>query len=114
MLRLTVPTPPAWVDRATQEIESLLIDHAHCEKKVASTAINLIFRYPEHELLLSPLSELAREELEHFELVLTHLKKRGLHYKRFKPSTYAAELIRMVRKEHIGFVSSNIQAALNK
>lgn len=99
MLRLTQATSPHWVTQACTHIEDLLIDHAHCEKKAASTAINLIFRYPEKQVLLQPLSELAREELEHFELVLEHLRKRGWEYKRFKPSAYAGRLMSKVRKE---------------
>ncbi len=98
MLRLQSETPQDWVNRATSEIEELLIDHAHCEKKAASTAINLIFRYPEYGQLLIPLSELAREELEHFELVLEELRARGGEYRRLKPSAYAGKLITEVRK----------------
>jgi tRNA 2-(methylsulfanyl)-N6-isopentenyladenosine37 hydroxylase len=99
MLRLTHPTHPDWVAQAIDDVEALLIDHAHCEKKAASTAINLIFRYPEHDILLRPLSSLAREELAHFELVLTHLESRGMRYKRFKPSAYAGKLMALVRRE---------------
>ena len=77
----------------------LLIDHAHCEKKAASTAINLIFRYPEYSTLLTPLSELAREELEHFELVLEVIRARGHEYRRLKPSAYAGKLMTVVRRE---------------
>ena len=71
-------------------------DHAHCEK-AASTAINLIFRYPEYVQLLCPLSELAREELAHFELVLTHLEARKIPYTRLAPSPYAGKLMSIVR-----------------
>jgi tRNA-(ms[2]io[6]A)-hydroxylase len=87
----------SWVTRATQEVEALLLDHAHCEKKAASTAINMIFRYPEHSAMLKPLSALAREELAHFELVLEHIKARGWSYKRQKPSSYAGKLMSEVR-----------------
>ena len=99
MLRLQSATPQEWTDRAVTEIEELLIDHAHCEKKAASTAINLIFRYPEYAQLLKPLSALAREELEHFELVLDELRSRGCEYRRLKPSSYAGKLITAVRKD---------------
>lgn len=98
MLRLTEATSPAWVKQALDHVEDLLIDHAHCEKKAASTAINLIFRYPNELVLLKPLSELAREELEHFELVLDKITQRGWTYRRFKPSAYAGKLISEVRK----------------
>lgn len=98
MLRLQSETPQEWVEQAVTDIEELLIDHAHCEKKAASTAINLIFRYPEYAQLLAPLSELAREELEHFELVLSELRARGWEYRRLKPSAYAGKLMSKVRK----------------
>ena len=78
MLRLQSATSPAWVDHALANLDVLLLDHAHCEKKAASTALSLIFRYPEHSCLLTPLSELAREELEHFELVLEVIRSRGV------------------------------------
>ena len=99
MLRLRTETSEAWVQQATAEIEALLLDHAHCEKKAASTAINLIFRYPERGALLRPLSALAREELAHFELVLSHIEARGFSYERQKPSAYAGLLMREVRAE---------------
>ena len=98
MLRLQSETDPRWVERALCETEELLIDHAHCEKKAASTAINLIFRYPEYPQLLIPLSELAREELEHFEIVLNELRSRGREYRRLKPSAYAGKLMTEVRR----------------
>jgi tRNA 2-(methylsulfanyl)-N6-isopentenyladenosine37 hydroxylase len=98
MLRLTEATSSAWVKQALDNVEDLLIDHAHCEKKAASTAINLIFRYPNESILLKPLSELAREELEHFELVLDNITQRGWTYRRFKPSAYAGKLMSEVRK----------------
>lgn len=98
MLRLQSETPVEWVNQAVGEVEELLIDHAHCEKKAASTAINLIFRYPEYSQLLTPLSELAREELEHFEIVLAELRARGKEYRRLKPSAYAGKLMTIVRK----------------
>ena len=67
------------------------------EKKAASTAINLIFRYPEYPQLLRPLSEVAREELSHFELVLDHLELRDVPFRRLAPSPYAGKLMTIVR-----------------
>lgn len=99
MLRLSTETCEAWIQQATTEVATLLLDHAHCEKKAASTAINLIFRYPEYRELLQPLSALAREELAHFELVLSHLEARGMKYERQKPSAYAGLLMGEVRTE---------------
>ena len=86
------------MDAAKDDIPTLLLDHAHCEKKAASTAINLLFRYPEHPALVKTLSPLAREELEHFELVVRVLESRGHTFGPLVPSPYASKLMRSVRK----------------
>jgi tRNA-(ms[2]io[6]A)-hydroxylase len=78
-------------------MDAILLDHAHCEKKAASTALGLIFRYPEHTELIRPLSEIAREELEHFELVLSHLEARSIPFTRQRPSPYAGRLTAIIR-----------------
>ena len=98
MLHLATTTKSNWVHRARAGIDDILLDHAHCEKKAASTAMSLIFRYPHHDVLMRPLSELAREELEHFELMLGVLDRRGVSFRRQRPSPYAAELMTVVRK----------------
>ena len=98
MLNLHTPTRDDWADEALSALEEVLIDHAHCEKKAASTAINLIFRYADQLSLLTPLSALAREELAHFEMVLSLLAKRGLSFRRLEPAPYAARLMAAVRK----------------
>lgn len=99
MLHLASKTGPGWDGWALAHLDELLLDHAHCEKKAASTAINLIFRYPEHEELLEPLSQLAREELEHFEQVLGHLRRRGTGFARLQPSPYAGRLMEACRRD---------------
>ena len=99
MLHLAEATAPGWAAWAAEHMPDVLLDHAHCEKKAASTAMNLIFRYPDKRPLMVPLSRLAREELAHFELVLEHLDKRGVPFKRLEPSPYAAELMKVVRPE---------------
>ena len=80
-----------------EEQAALLVDHAHCEKKAAGTALNLIFRYPQHGFLHAPLSRLAREELSHFEQVLRLLASRGLRFGAQRPSAYAGRLRRSIR-----------------
>lgn len=85
-------TPREWLNAATSHLELLLIDHAHCEKKAASTAINLMFRYPQHARLLHVMSRLAREELRHFEQVLQILQQRNMTYVQLKPGAYAKYL----------------------
>jgi tRNA-(ms[2]io[6]A)-hydroxylase len=97
LLHLSLETDPEWASRAAPAIDRILLDHAHLEKKAASTAVNLIFRYPEQSALLRPLSELAREELEHFEQVLALLEERGIRFARLEPSPYAARLMEVVR-----------------
>jgi tRNA-(ms[2]io[6]A)-hydroxylase len=99
VLHLAAPTDPAWVHAALADLPSLLLDHAHCEKKAASTAMNLIFRYVEDEGLMQPLSALAREELAHFELMLGVLRERGLPFTRLEPSAYAPGLLAAARKD---------------
>jgi tRNA-(ms[2]io[6]A)-hydroxylase len=74
------------------------VDHAHLEKKAASTALNLMFRYPDDQGLMQPLSELAREELRHFEAVLAWLDQRGVAFRPLVPSAYAKELHKGVRR----------------
>ena len=97
MLGLLTPTGPSWIERALAHVDAILLDHAHCEKKAASTAINLIFRYQDHPSLMAPLSALAREELAHFEEVLALLERRGIAFGRLDPSQYAGELMSIVR-----------------
>lgn len=99
MLHLASTTDPAWTRRALANIDEILLDHAHCEKKAASTAMSLIFRYPERPSLMLPLSRLAREELAHFEEVVGIIRGRGGEYRRQRPSPYAAELMTIVRKD---------------
>lgn len=97
VLHLRSHTSEAWSSWALAHLDEILLDHAHCEKKAASTAINLIFRYTQHRSLMEPLSQLAREELEHFELVLAHLRRRGTPFVRQGPSSYAARLLEACR-----------------
>ena len=90
-------TPSSWLEAAKQNIPTLLIDHANCEKKAASTALNLIYRYVDKPKLLLQMSKLAREELRHFEQVVTLINKRDLDYTQLSSSRYAGELRKSVR-----------------
>lgn len=89
---LNCPTPQAWLDHAVTNIETLLIDHANCEKKAAGNALNLLYRHVEHTPLLQRLSKLAREELRHFEQVVALMQARGIVYRHVSASRYAAGL----------------------
>jgi tRNA-(ms[2]io[6]A)-hydroxylase len=92
MLGLAAPSDPSWTRRALAGLDEVLVDHAHCEKKAAATAVSLIFRYPQRRFLLEPLSRLAREELSHFEEVLRLLDARGIAYRTLRASPYAGRL----------------------
>jgi len=94
---LGCPTPRAWVDHALSHLDVLLVDHAHCEKKAASTALNLMFRYVEKPELLIAMSRLAREELRHFEQVLKIMRRREVRYDHLTPARYAQGLRKAVR-----------------
>ena len=91
------PTPEAWLAAAVADSETLLLDHAHCERKAAATALALMHRYPEDLQLLEKLSRLAREELRHFEQVLKLMRARDMRYRRFAPARYFAALHALVR-----------------
>lgn len=99
MLGLVAPSSPAWLERTLANLDDVLVDHAHCEKKAASTAVSLLFRYPERLAMLPVLSALAREELGHFEQLLALLARRGVRYGRLTPSPYATDLLAAVRSE---------------
>jgi len=90
-------TPQAWLDQACASLPELLLDHANCELKAASTAIGFLYRYPERGRLAERMSRLAREELRHFEEVKKLLRERAVPYARLSASRYAATLRRAVR-----------------
>jgi tRNA 2-(methylsulfanyl)-N6-isopentenyladenosine37 hydroxylase len=92
VLSLASATSPAWAARVLADLDLVLLDHAHCEKKAAGNAVTLMFRYPQHDFLAAPLSRLAREELVHFEQVLERLAARGLSLRPLKASPYAGRL----------------------
>jgi tRNA-(ms[2]io[6]A)-hydroxylase len=97
VLNLASATDPAWVERALSDLDELLLDHAHCERKAAGMALRLMFRYPDRPFLHDPLSRLAREELAHYEEVLRAIAARGGSMRRQRPSPYAGRLYDCVR-----------------
>jgi tRNA-(ms[2]io[6]A)-hydroxylase len=99
---LLAPTPESWVQHALVSWRELLVDHANCEKKAASTALALIFAYPEDRALTSALSRLAREELRHFEQVQRMMIALGVEYSRQQPGRYGAGLRSVVRTAEPG------------
>lgn len=94
---LLAPTPLLWIENALSNISTLLIDHANCEKKAASTALNLIYRYEQDTELLYKMSRLAREELRHFEQVAEIMEQRDIGFAPVSASRYAAGLREHVR-----------------
>lgn len=86
---LLCQTPDLWIESALNNQSLMLIDHANCEKKAASTALNLMYRYVDKYDLLIKMSKLAREELRHFEQVIGIMKARGVEYIQLSASRYA-------------------------
>jgi len=95
---LQVATPVAWFERAAECWQDLLIDHANCEKKAASTALALIFTYPEDTGLTERMSRLAREELRHFEQVQRLMRELNVSFKRMSPARYADGLRKEIHR----------------
>ncbi|MEJ6774310.1 MAG: tRNA isopentenyl-2-thiomethyl-A-37 hydroxylase MiaE [Porticoccaceae bacterium] len=95
-------TPDRWIENALENRSLMLIDHANCEKKAASTAISLINRYTDNFELLNKMSRLAREEMRHFEQVIAIIKRRGIEYAYVSASRYAAGLRELARKDDPG------------
>jgi tRNA 2-(methylsulfanyl)-N6-isopentenyladenosine37 hydroxylase len=97
MLNLGKETDSRWAAGVVTHLDELLLEHAHLERKAASAALQFMFRYSQHAFLQRPLSELAREELRHFEAVLQVLARRGIAFVPQKPSPYAGRLSAIVR-----------------
>lgn len=95
---LSVPTPEAWLEEALERLPELLLDHANCELKAASSALGLLYRYPERSALAQRMSRLAREELRHFEQVRALMDERGVAFERLTASRYAGTLRDAVRR----------------
>ncbi|WP_372747474.1 tRNA-(ms[2]io[6]A)-hydroxylase [Litorivivens sp.] len=99
---LACETPEAWLETAVENLSILLIDHANCEKKAASTALNLMYRYVDKPDLLHRMSKLAREELRHFEQVLAIMQQRNIDYVQLSSARYAGGLREYMRTSEPG------------
>jgi len=97
-LGLELPTDPRWVDIAEKNIGEILIDHAYCEQKAATSCISLIVQYPEKEKLLDVLVPLVAEEWSHFERVIHELRKRGIPLGSQRKDEYVDALQQVIRK----------------
>ncbi len=98
MLGLRLPTDPRWVNIASKNIEDILVDHAYCEQKAASSCISLIVQYPQYKKLVEVLTPVVAEEWEHFARVLEHLTKRGYTLGAQRKDEYVAELLKSIPK----------------
>lgn len=98
MLRLKLPTDPRWVDVAKMSLADILVDHAYCEQKAASSCISLILKFPELEKLVETLTPVVAEEWDHFARVMDQLKKRGFPFGHPRKDEYVVKLQKFVRK----------------
>ena len=92
VLGLVLPTDPRWTDIANKNIHEILVDHAYCEQKAASSGISIIVQYPEKERLVEVLTAIVAEEWSHFERVLLELKKRGMKLGKQRRDEYVIKL----------------------
>ncbi len=97
-LGLEFPTDPKWVNIAEKNIEDILVDHAYCEQKAASSCISLIIQFPERDKLVDVLTPIVAEEWAHFELVIAHLKKRGFSLGKPRKDEYVIKLNDVMKK----------------
>lgn len=96
---LKIPTSQAWVEQAIANLDIILLDHSHCERKAAGVAINLMFRYPSSLKLIKELTAIAKEELEHFEQVNQWLERLGVPLAPLSAPPYGARLNQQVRRD---------------
>ncbi|MSQ97445.1 MAG: tRNA-(ms[2]io[6]A)-hydroxylase [Gemmataceae bacterium] len=99
MLNLHAPTTERWLTQVSANLDELLIDHAHCEKKAAGVAMNLLFAYVDEVELVRAMSAIVQEELNHFHLVLDLLERRGIRFRKIPASKYAGRLHALANKQ---------------
>jgi tRNA-(ms[2]io[6]A)-hydroxylase len=102
MLNLQSTTPDRWLTQVEANLEELLIDHAHCERKAAACALGLIGYYVEDVELAEAMTEIVEEELEHYHLVIRLIEERGMRFRRLHPSSYGSKLHALVRRHEPG------------
>ncbi len=101
------------MEQAISNLDIILLDHSHCERKAASAALNFMFRYPSNTKMVRELTKIAREELEHFELVNQWLERRNIPLANLQPPPYGAGLKAQVRpKEPERFLDSLLVTGL--
>ncbi|MEB3283206.1 MAG: tRNA isopentenyl-2-thiomethyl-A-37 hydroxylase MiaE [Lyngbya sp.] len=92
------PTSEAWLEKALANLDVILLDHSHCERKAAGVALNLMFRYPSSTKLVRTLTAIAQEELQHFEQVNQWLERRGVALAPLDAPPYGSELNKQIRR----------------
>ena len=97
-LGLELPTDPRWVDIAREHIRDILVDHAYCEQKAASSCISLIIQHPDRDKLVEVLTPIVAEEWSHFERVINELKKRGYSLGPQRKDEYVDALVKILKK----------------
>lgn len=112
MLKLLCPTPPEWLAHALAHLDSVLIDHAHCEKKAAATALSLLSSYPDNPPLAQAMAALAEEEAGHLRLMVDALHARGLKLGRDPGDEYAQRLLSHVRGGDVRLLDRLLVSAL--
>ena len=98
MLHLQSESQLRWLRQVDASLDEILIDHAHCEHKAAATAMNLFGAYVDREELTREMTLIIAEELEHFQMVLDLLKRRGIAFRKIRPGTYGRKLNLLVRQ----------------
>src|SRR5690606_41941376 len=99
MLGLKLLTDPRWANIAEQNLEEILTDHAWCEQKAASSAISLITNNSEHEDLVHELTAIAIEEMQHSQMVIDLIKKKGYTQGRERKDEYVGQHMKICRKD---------------
>ncbi|POS01770.1 tRNA-(ms[2]io[6]A)-hydroxylase [Flavobacterium croceum] len=99
MLGLKLATDPRWVNIVESNISEILTDHAWCEQKAASNAIYIIINNSEKEDLVTEMLKIAKEEIEHFQLVHEIIKQRGLELGRERKDDYVGDLVKFMKKD---------------
>ncbi len=99
MLRLKNDTNPGWIDAAMNDLDAVLLDHVHAEKKAAATALSLVNRHPEKDRLVDSMISHMEEELDHFRRVLAICRNRGLKLGHDKADEYVNLLLKHVRRQ---------------
>ncbi|ANV90550.1 tRNA-(ms[2]io[6]A)-hydroxylase [Picosynechococcus sp. PCC 8807] len=96
---LQEPTRPEWIELALANLDTILLDHSHCERKAAGVALNMMFRYPSAVELVKALTAIAKEELEHFELVNQWLERKNIPLAPLNAPPYGGQLRKLIRPQ---------------